>query len=217
MKKDIYVLMGVGALILSAFLGAFLLYNRSQRASDSLAEDFPRADNARLLSSDSPTLGPSMARVTVVEFLDPECESCAAMYPIVKRLLKEYEGRIRLVVRYMPFHGNSTYAASALEAAREQGKYWEALSVLFEKQSEWASHHDPKPELIPKLLQSVGLDMASFKRDAKKAEYVSKIERDKQDGMAVGVTGTPTFFVNGRMLLELGYEPLKSLIDEELK
>lgn len=218
MKKNIYTIIGIVALVLAAFVGAMLLYNRSQRASEdtNVSEGIARADGAKLVKSDSWTLGPTMARVTVVEFLDPECESCQAMYPIVKTLLSEFDGKVRLVVRYMPFHGNSVYAASALEAAGVQGKFWEALSALFEKQAEWASHHDPKPALIPKILGTTGLDMKRFERDLKDPKFASKIDQDKQDGMALRVTGTPTFFVNGRMLLELGYEPLKALIAEEL-
>jgi protein-disulfide isomerase len=164
----------------------------------------------------SHTLGPPDAKVTLVEFLDPECESCRAMYPMVKHLLGEYSGRVRLVIRYMPFHPNSLFAAAALEAAAEQGRYWDMLETLFANQPQWGSHHDPKPHLIPELARGIGLDMAAFGEAMTNPAARQKVEIDRADGQSLGVTGTPTFFVNGKRLERLGYEPLKALIDEAL-
>ena len=164
----------------------------------------------------SRVLGPKDAKVTLVEFLDPECESCRAIYPMVKHLLGEYGNRVRLVVRYMPLHPNSMYAASALEAAGEQGRYWEMLETLFINQPRWGSHHDPKPELIPGLAEQIGLDMEAFRRSVNSNAHRAIVEADRKDGESLGVTGTPTFFVNGKRLETLGYETLKALIDQEL-
>lgn len=138
------------------------------------------------------------------------------MYPMVKHLLDQYEERVRLVVRYMPLHPNSLYAAGALEAAGEQGRYWEMLETLFRYQPDWGNHHHPRPELIPGYARQVGLDMQKFERFMSAGSYRSIVEADHADGMTLGVNGTPTFFVNGRLLEQLGYETLKALIDEEL-
>ena len=151
-----------------------------------------------------------------VEFLDPECESCRVMHPYLKAILKEYEGRVHYILRYMPLHGNSVYAASMLEAAREQGKYWEALDALFEQQPAWADHHTPKPELVPQILGKLGLDVERLNADAKNPAIAARIEQDRKDGQQLGVRGTPTFFVNGRMLDELGDGPLRQAIESVL-
>ena len=138
------------------------------------------------------------------------------MHPLVKRIMNEHQGGVRLVIRYMPLHRNSVYAASALEAAGEQGRYWDMLDILFQHQPEWGDHRAPKPELIPELAARIGLDMKRFERSISNPAHKAKIERDLNDGKNVGVTGTPTFFVNGRRLERLGYDPLKALIKEEL-
>lgn len=173
--------------------------------------------NSELIAMHSPVLGPIDAPVTIVEFLDPECEACGAMYPIVKDVMKEFEGKVRLVIRYLPFHGNSMMAINILESARDQGKYWEALRLIFEKQDVWASHHDPKPEMIYTILQPLGLDMNKLKNAVKTGQFNQQIEIDKADGQKLGADKTPTFFVNGEQLYELGHESLRALITKKLK
>jgi len=213
MKRDIYVLIGIAALVLSAMIGGAWLYQREQRTE---RQDLIVGQAARLESKDSPTLGAAEASVKITEFLDPECESCRAMHPRVKEILADYEGRVRYQIRYMPLHGNSFYAASLLEAAREQGKYWEALDILFERQPEWGDHHAPRPELVLQFLGEIGLDVARLEQDAKKPEITERIERDRADGQALGVRATPTFFVNDRVLERLDESELRAMIDVAL-
>jgi len=180
-------------------------------------EQVPPEIMALLVKDHSPTLGSKDAPVHLVEFLDPECESCAAMDPIVKGLVKEYEGKIFYTVRYMPFHGNSAYAAAMLEEAREQGKYWESLSTLFHQIGNWGDHHEPKPELIKGYLTELGVKFDSLDDKAIIEKHSSKIKLDETDGKRLGVKYTPTFFVNGRMLADIGYEPIKEAIEAALK
>ena len=87
------------------------------------------------------------------------------LYPHVKNLIKEYEGKVQLVVRYAPFHGNSKIAVAALEAAKKQNLYWESLGLLFERQPEWGSHHHPRIDLIFDFLPSIGIDVNQLKLD----------------------------------------------------
>ncbi len=169
-----------------------------------------------LIKPHSPVKGAFNSKVTIVEFLDPECEACGGMYPIVKKIIKEHEADVKLVVRYMTYHGNSKYVANILEGARAQNKYWEALEILFATQEQWASHHDPKPDLIPEILKPLNLDMKKIITDAKAGKYDKQITEDSNDGKTVGVSGTPTFFVNGHMLQELGIDSLKSAVIESL-
>lgn len=173
-------------------------------------------ENSVLIKSHSPIKGPFSAKATLVEFLDPECESCAAMHPYVKKVTKEFEKDLRVVVRYMPFHKNSKYVANILEGARAQNKYWEALDLIFATQRQWADHHNPKPELIPEILKPLGLNMEKIVADAKSGKYDKQINEDLEDGKKIGVSGTPTFFVNGKMLEELGYESLRSTVAQTI-
>lgn len=212
MKNKAPMIVGTVAFLIAFFLGAAHLYKRNLPSKN---ETLPQ--NTALIREWSPSIGPAMANVVVVEFLDPECESCRAMHPILKQVLKDYQGKIRYVLRYMPFHQNSVLAASWLEATRDQNKYWEALDVLFEKQAQWAAHHQPQPEQIPLLLKSIGVDIHKAALDKDRPDFSERIEKDKRDGQQLGVDGTPTFFVNGRQLINLGDEPLRQLIDEELK
>jgi len=223
MKKDLYRVAGIAAVAIVALALGAAAYMRSQKAerAQQVAQQAAqnpkaKADGPPFIRPHSHSHGPMDAKVTVVEFLDPECESCRAMYPLVKHLLGQYEGKVRLVIRYMPLHPNSLMAASALEAAGAQGRYWEMLESLFTNQPQWGSHHAPKPELIPDYAQQLGLDMGAFRSLLNSAAHKTIVETDRTDGQSLGVTGTPTFFVNGRQLERLGYESLKALIDEEL-
>jgi protein-disulfide isomerase len=223
MKKDLVRLAGIAAVLVAVLLVAAAFYARSQKqeqeakvAQQVAASPKGAGDDSAFVRPHSPTQGPKDAKVTIVEFLDPECESCRAMYPMVKHLLSEYGNRVRLVVRYMPLHPNSLKAIAALQAATEQGRYWEMLETLFVNQPRWGDHHAPRPELIPQLAEQVGLDMAAYQRSVATEVHRNIADTDRKDGESLGVRGTPTFFVNTRRLETLGYETLKALIDEEL-
>ncbi len=221
MKKETLLLGIIAALvIIAAVVGAN--YYRSSVQSERKPTT---TANASLIREDSPTLGNADAKVTIVEFLDPECESCAAFYPTIKKLLKEYDGKTRLVVRIMPLHPNSVLAATFTEVAGEDGKYWQAQELLFQKQSEWGTKHGPPsaspqpdvPKLFVKYAMELGMDLNKFESAVKENRYAAKLERDKKDGQANGVRQTPTIFVNGRQLARLNEADLKALIEEELK
>lgn len=178
-----------------------------------------------LVRPDSPTLGAPDAPVTLVEFLDPECESCAAFSPVIKKIMSQYDGKVRLVLRYMPLHPNSLRAATLLEAAGEQGKYWQMQDYLFQKQPEWGTKHGPaasapQPDvnvLFDKYATDLGLDLAKVNAAVKENRYQAKFQRDLKDGQSLGVRQTPTFFVNGRRLARFSEADLRALIEEELR
>jgi protein-disulfide isomerase len=214
MKKN-YIFIGV--ILLVAILGFFFSARVFQGTQKDTAQSQASSVNMKdLIKDHSPTMGPKDAPVQIVEFLDPECESCRQMDPVVKGLLKEYEGKIFFVLRYMPYHSNSMLAAVSLEEAREQGKYWEALSTLFFHQPEWGAHHDPRPELIAKYLIELGIKPESLKEAKLLEKHKWKVDLDRADGEKVGVSGTPTFFVNGKMQTQIGYESLKAAIESHL-
>jgi protein-disulfide isomerase len=219
MRKEIKILVLIGVVVvIAALIGAQYYRESVQNERQSTAVDGP------LVRLDSPTLGSADAPVTLVEFLDPECESCGAFYPTVKQILKDYGGKVRLVVRYMTFHRNSALAAAFTEAAGEQGKYWEMQETLFRRQPEWGERHgEPQASpiespaaLFEKYAMGLGLDVERIKSAVAQNRYAAKLERDQSDGQSLGVTRTPTFFVNGRQLARFSEQDLRSLIDEEL-
>lgn len=229
MSKEIKIL---GAIIIAVAIAAIIgvnLYNNStQNAVVAPNNDGSKKSsiiNEVLVRSDSYKLGDENAKVTIVEFLDPECESCAAFHPIMKKILKDYEGKARLVVRYMPLHPNSVKAANFMEAAGEQGKYWEAQDLLFTKHGEWATKHGqpanaPQPnvdEIFPKYAEELKLNIDQVKTAIADNKFGEKIKRDQKDGESLYVQRTPTIFVNGRKLATLSEPALTYLIDQELK
>ncbi|HEX8294559.1 MAG TPA: DsbA family protein [Pyrinomonadaceae bacterium] len=167
----------------------------------------------QIATDDQPSKGNPDARVTVVEFTDYQCPSCAAAHPSLERLITEYGDRVRFVVRDFPLqmHPEARKAAEAAEAAREQGKYWDFTAILFRNQSAL------KPEQLKQYAQVLGLDRAKFDAALDDGRFAEKVERDMLDGRKFGVSGTPTFFVNGRRAKDITYEALKAAIDEALK
>lgn len=206
MKKNIIFLVGVIAVVAGIF--AFMRTQYREQKQDTVntkASEYLIRDNHA-------SIGDPSAKVTLVEFLDPECEACAAVDPTIKGLVKEFEGKVYFVVRYMPLHKNSMLAAAALEETRASGKYFQALSTLFYAQPQWASHHDPKPELIAVILKKLDIDIMDIKPADLIEKHRAHIERDQADGKALGVVGTPTLFINGQIVDDMSYQGLKARI-----
>jgi len=212
MKNKSFVLVVIAAAVVAFFAFKFLAPKAEQATSAA-----PSAPAESFVRAHSPTFGNPMGRVTVVEWFDPECESCRMIHPTFKKIVSDYKDRVHFVLRYMPYHQGSMYAASALEEAKELGKFEEALDILFEKQPEWGDHHNPRSDLIPTYLARLGIAKENLEREAVIKKHGEKIRIDEADGMRVGVRGTPTFFVNGQMLTQLGEQPLRDAIEAALK
>ena len=147
---------------------------------------------------------------------DPACETCRAFYPVVKSIVNASFGQVRLVVRYAPLHQGSDQAIKILEAARLQGKYWQALEKTLADQPRWAAHHNPQPQLIWDSIADIGLDMAKAKADAGSPAIAQVLQQDVADMNALKVTRTPGFFVNGTPLRDFGEAQLKTLVAQEI-
>jgi protein-disulfide isomerase len=200
------------ACLLGAFIIAVLVHNVEPEEAAG-----PTADLALLLRADAPSLGPATAPVVIVEFLDPACETCAAFYPLVKQIIAGDPARIRLVLRYAPFHKGSDQVVAALEAARRQDKFWPALEALLGGQRDWVQNHAAQPERIWPLLERAGVDLARLRRDMAAPAISDLITRELMDAQALGVRKTPDFFVNGRPLPRFGEEPLREAVAEALR
>lgn len=210
-QKTIFIVAIV--LFAALFAGAVQMY-RSQQAQQ--AAQRAARTNETLVRFHSPSLGNAGARVHIVEFLDPACETCAAFYPLVKKMMAANPADIRLSVRYAPFHQGSDQVVMALEASRKQGKYWEALEALLGSQGAWVQNHRARPDLIWPQLARVGLDTERLKSDMQAPEIARAIAQDVADAKTLKVTKTPEYFVNGRPLPSFGYEQLRDLVQEEL-
>ena len=173
--------------------------------------------DAALASEHSPTLGDASAKVHIVEFLDPACETCAIFFPMVKNWMAEVPGEIRLSVRHVAFHNGSEYAVKVLEASRKQDKYWETLEALLASQSQWTQHHTVLPDKILPAIASVGLDVDQLMEDMNSMDVMLRIEQDKKDAIFLQVSKTPDYYVNGRPLPSFGAQQLANLIREELE
>jgi protein-disulfide isomerase len=211
------LLLGIPVLLVAVVLVLLSALSRSPAEVGPSASTVVDASTAEaLVRPDSPVLGAADAPVTVVEFLDPECPTCATMYPVTEQLLDDYTGRVQLVVRYLPLHNNSVLAAQAAEAAGEQGKYAEMLEALFTTQRDWGNQSTPQTESFVVLAQRLELNVDQFRASLTSNRYAAKIERDAADARALGVRGTPTFFVNGQPVRDLSYAALKSAIETAL-
>ena len=212
-KKAPVLLLVLGAL---AVLATVLVLSLANRAAPQAA--LPADARERLIRADSPALGPANANVTIVEFFDPECEACRAIEPDLMRLLEKYDGQVRLVARYFPLHANSVLAAGLIEAAaqEDEAKRWRARDYLFTKQSEWGEQQTPQTSKFLDYAANLGLDGEQVQRSLDSTEVRDLVERDRQDGLALGVSGTPTFFVNGQRLQELSVQALEAAIEAAL-
>lgn len=220
MKRNALVSGAVVALVIVAVVALTILARPSapEAGADptrtpavASAETVVRDDSHRL--SEAPEGSP-----VFVEFLDLECESCRAAYPLVEQLRKDYDGRIEFVIRYFPIdsHANAMNAAVAVEAAARQGKLEQMYSRMYETQAEWGEQRESKAPLFRQFAEEFGLDLSRYDADVASAEVKARVEKDRQDGLALGVQGTPTFFLDGRMIQPSSEEGLRQLLDEAI-
>lgn len=207
-RKNLFIA-GV-SLILLAFAIAVVLYQQRTDNPGSVQQ-------ALLERSGAPVKGPMDARVTIVEFFDPACGTCADFYPLVQQLIDQYPGKVRVKMRYAPLHTGSDQVVLMLEAAHRQGKYWQALELLFANQRRWITGHVSQPGRARSLLNAIAMDHARLDADMTRPELISAVQKDVQDLQALGVRATPEFFVNGKPLPSFGYRQLAQLVKEAVE
>ena len=166
---------------------------------------------------DDRTRGSANAKVELVEYSDFECPACKYFYGILKQLEEEKGDAVQMTYRHFPLqqHKYARVAAQAAEAAGLQGKFWEMHDMLFEKQGDWLKSTDIQQSLIG-YATVIGLDADRFVADIQKEEIADKIERDLALGAEQKIQGTPTFFLNGKLIQFRSYEELKQLVEAEL-
>jgi protein-disulfide isomerase len=211
-RKLMVISAGLLAILIFA-LGVFYYSGQKTQKITHVVQDNREA----LIRDHSPVYGNPNAKVTIVEFFDPACEACRAFYPFVKTLVNASFGRVNLVVRYAAFHKGSDEAVKILEAAKLQKVYWPVLEAMLASQPVWASHERPQPGLIWDYIKETGIDIAKAKADMNDPQTVKILKQDMADGVTLKVTGTPSFFVNGKPLIDFGPDQLKNLVDKETR
>ncbi|MYU24840.1 thioredoxin domain-containing protein [Streptomyces sp. SID8352] len=203
----------------AAALGSYLLLAPEDRRDRGGLDVGPAAGAVPVRENSHRLTDPASSELTLVEFLDFECEACAAYFPVVEKLRKEYGDRVTFVARYfpMPGHRNGEPAARAAEAAARQGRFEEMYTELFTTQEEWGESKEWKEDVFRGYAEQLGLDMERFDRDMADPETAGRIQEDQRDGLGLGVQGTPTFFLDGRRVANPGsYEEFRALIEEGL-
>ena len=212
--KQSYIWWGLGAVVMIGLLFSGRFLNPAPTPATS-------AEAGTILNvvADDHLKGNPDAKVTLIEYLDFECEACGAYYPLIKQLGTEFPNDLRIVTRYFPLpgHKNSMNAAVAVEAASKQGKYWEMHDKLFEAQETWGNKQVPNPQVFEQYAQEIGLDMAKFKADVADPATKARVQRDFDASEKLGNDSTPSLFVQGKKIQNPnGYEAFKKLIQTEI-
>ena len=145
--------------------------------------------------------GAAKASVVLEEFGDLQCPPCAAISVLLKKIERDYSGRVRIVFRQFPMamHNHAVEAARVTEAAGAQGRFWEMSDLLYETQNDWTKATAVQP-VFEQYAQKIGLDPARFKTDCESNPLLGRIGMDSERGRALGVTGTPTIFINNQRI-----------------
>lgn len=207
-------------ILLAAVVGVGLIWYAVFTATKPEPAALKPVAEAQLVRDDSHRVtSPATEKAQLVEFLDFECESCRAADPLVQELKQEYGDGITFVHRYFPLpsHKNSGQAALAVEAAAQQGKYEEMVAKMFETQPQWGEKQEFQNALFRTFAEGLGLDMEKYDAAVAAEETKERIRKDFADGKALGVTGTPTFFLDGQKLTLNSEEQFRQLLDDAAK
>ena len=215
-----FIIIG-GVLVAAVVVGAMVLREGDTKTTPSSNYSAPRPAATQAASVPSRreaapgaqpphVKGRQSAPVVLEEFGDYQCPPCGMMHPVLKKITEDYGERVAVVFRNFPLqkiHKNAFSAARAAEAAGVQGRFWEMNDIIYKNQKQWSESPEPRP-LFESYARQLGLDIDKFKADADKPETAARIMADFQRGDALGVTGTPSIFLNGRQL------PVESALSE---
>ena len=204
-----------------AIITAIVLTSLNQEAPEALPTVAP-SDAGQLVRDDSHLLTeatPETAEVVLVEFLDFQCPGCAVASSSVSQIAAEYGDRVAIAIRHLPLtsiHPNAVNAAVASEAAAAQGQFAAMYEALFATQSEWGRSGSDQSATFRGLAEQLGLDMAEYDRVVADPATRERVAIDQADALALGATGTPTFFLDGELVQLTSFEELQQLIEQRL-
>jgi protein-disulfide isomerase len=191
-----------GGIIALLFVGAFYIASTAGEANNEGIEEMTHVK------------GNPDAEVVLVEYSDFQCPACQAIYPIVSELMAEFGDSIRFEYKHFPIERSHPYAvqaATAAEAAGQQGKFYEFHDLLFDNQQAWGQSPTPTA-FFQQYAEELGLDVDTFKRHANASVLRDKVRGQQQEGLAAGVTGTPTVFLNGERMVYATYDEFISQV-----
>jgi len=212
-KLVIVILIAVFAVIVAAI--AIIAVSVTQ----SIDRTSTAAEGASVVRENSHVLDEAPdGKVTLVEFLDFECEACGAFYPYVEQFREDYAGQITFVTRYFPIpsHQNSRTAAVAVEAAAQQDKFEEMYKMMFETQSAWGENQTSQAPLFRTYAEQIGLDLEAYDQAVADPATLERVLQDYDEGIALGVDSTPTFFLNGEKMTIDSLEGFRAQLDAAL-
>ena len=215
----------VSAIFLLLFVGIIAVAknkNKPQTANENT--QFAENGHARILTKDgrdaTNSANPSQQVITMVEYADLQCPACKSYHPVVLGLLKAFPERLKLIFKNFPLsqvHPNAMAAAIAAESAGRQGKYFQFVDNAYEKQEEWAGLDNPQSK-FEEYAKALGLNVDQFKKDQKDPAIAKLISEENNEGIKNGVTGTPSFFVNGKKIVNpANIDAFKKIIADEIK
>ena len=214
MKTITKINISVAAAVLLAVAGV-IAFTTSQSAP---ATDSPAAASSTLASNTHRLDVAADGKVTLVEFLDFECEACGAVYPYIEQLRAEYAGQVTFATRYFPLpgHRNSENAAVAVEAAAKQDQFEAMYDKMFQTQATWGESQDSKAELFRTFAEEIGLELEQYDADVADPATLARVQSDFTAGRELGVEGTPTIFVNDEVIELQNLEDIKAALDAAL-
>ncbi len=189
-----WFILGIVAVLFVGFFGFMVYLSKQQKAE--------QAVKAKEMVSVGGTIrGNKAAKITLVEYGDLQCPSCQLAQPIVNETLDARQD-VKLIFKHFPIeslHPNAMSAANAVEAAGKQGKFFEMMDALYLNQKEWEALPNPQ-SVYEKYAGELKLDLEKFKKDQQDPALKKKIEAERDEGISIGVSGTPSFFVNGEKI-----------------
>lgn len=206
----------IGLLVLIALVVGLVILSNTVSEDKGQAAPGASTSDVEVVREDSHRLSQAPdEKAVLVEFLDFECESCLAAYPLVEDLSEEYGENLTVVSRYFPLpgHPNSETAAAAVEAAAQQGKFKDMHARMYETQTEWSHTNEDRSPVFRGYAEDLGLDMNAYDAAIADPATMDRVNADKADGMALNVEGTPTFFLDGRMIQPATVEEFRDLIE----
>jgi protein-disulfide isomerase len=217
-KPVIVIVLAVGVAA-----GAAVLLSRQaeEPAADTTAASAPSSGPpAYVASGGGQFRGPATAKVTLVEFGDYQCPSCKAYHPLVQALLERYPQQLRLEFHHYPLisiHPHAMQAATAVEAAGEQGRYWEMHDLIFENQDQWSRKPNPEADFLT-YASRIGLNQNAFMQAMRSPAIQDRILKDVVRAREARIEGVPTFFIDGQMIdNKYSVDYYAQIIDEYLQ
>ena len=240
-KKSNLPLVIIGLVLLTAVAGGWWFYSNSKPQTVQSNTARPNANNANAAKkpvvdetaalkiyenapsgATPPNLqGSPTAAVTIEEFADFQCPTCATVHTKMKEVVAPYGNRIKFIYRSYPLiqiHKNAYEAAVAAEAAGLQGKYWAMQDQLFVNQPSWANSQNAR-QIFEGYAGKIGLDMAKYQSDIVGLPAKTRVDADMRRGQALKISGTPTIYINGKTVdfSQFDVQPMRQLIDAELQ